>query len=82
MEAEQDRVVSLPAEAGPAEERMLREDLVREMVARKERGEGVKRIARELGIDRKTVKRWLMLGDWQPRRVRQLPRPIDRFAEF
>jgi transposase-like protein len=31
-------------------------------VARKERGEGIKRIAGELGIDRKTVKRWLRLG--------------------
>jgi transposase-like protein len=35
--------------------------LVREIVARKERGEGIKRIARELGVDRKTVRRWL---DW------------------
>lgn len=52
MEEEQDRVVSLPAEAGPAEERMLRVDLVREIVARKQRGEGVKRIARELAVDR------------------------------
>jgi transposase/ribosomal protein S19 len=82
MEAEQDRVVSLPAESGSAEERMLRVDLVREIMARKERGEGVKLIARELGIDRKTVKRWLRCGAWQPRRARQLPRPIDRFAEF
>jgi DNA-binding NarL/FixJ family response regulator len=36
---------------------MLREELVREIMARKERGEGIKGIARELGIDRKTVKR-------------------------
>ena len=40
MEAEQDRVVSLPAEAGPAEERMLRVDLVREIVARKSAAKG------------------------------------------
>ncbi|GEM_PF-6616036 len=72
MEAEQDRVVSLRAESGLAEERMLRVDLVREIVARKERGEGVKLIARELGIDRKTVKRWLGCGAWQPRKARQL----------
>ena len=61
---------------------MLRADLVREMVARKERGEGVKQIARELGVDRKTVKRWLRLGSWQPRQPRCLPKPIDQFAEF
>jgi DNA invertase Pin-like site-specific DNA recombinase len=57
-----DRVVSSPRESDSAEERMLRGELVREIVARKERGEGVKRIARELGVDRKTVRRWLRLG--------------------
>ena len=82
MEEGLDRVVSQPTEAGLAEERMLGADLVREMVARKERGEGAKRIARELGVDRKTVKRWLRLGSWQPRRTGHRPRPIDRFTEF
>lgn len=82
MEEGMDRVAFLPNRAGSAEERMLRADLVQEMVARKERGEGVKRIARELGVDRKTVKRWLRLGSWQPRQARCLPKPIDRFAEF
>ena len=72
MEERVDRVVFPPTEVGAAEERMLRADLVREMVARKERGEGAKRIARELGVDRKTVKRWLRLGSWQPRRSRAL----------
>jgi DNA-binding NarL/FixJ family response regulator len=59
MEEARDRIVSSPREAGAVEERMLGTELVREIVARKERGEGVKRIARELGVDRKTVKRWL-----------------------
>ena len=36
-------------ETGGTEERMLGADLVREMGARQERGEGIKRIARELG---------------------------------
>jgi transposase len=61
---------------------MLEAELVREMVARKERGEGVKRIARELGMDRKTVKRWLRLGGWQPRQAQRRARQLDRFAEF
>lgn len=82
MEEGLDRVVSLPTEAGLAEERMLGADLVREMVARKERGEGAKRIARELGVDRKTVKRRLRLGSWQPRRSRYRPRAIEQFAGF
>lgn len=81
MEEGLDRVVSLPSERS-AEKGMLGAELVREMVARKERGEGIKRIARELGVDRKTVKHWLKLGGWQPRRKQRRPRPIDRFAEF
>jgi transposase-like protein len=67
MEEEREQVVSSPTELRSAEERMLGTELVREMVARRERGEGIKRIARELGVDRKTVKRWLKLGAWQPR---------------
>jgi transposase len=61
---------------------MLRADSVREMLARARRGEGAKRIARELGVDRKTVKRWLRLGAWQPRRHQPRPRPIDGFVKF
>ena len=82
MDERLDRVVSLPRESGLAEERMLRGDLVREIVARKERGEGIKRIARELGVDRKTVRRWLRLGGWQPRRPRPRRRPIDQLTGF
>src|SRR5579864_3403927 len=82
MEERLDRIVSSPREPGLAEERMLRGDLVREIVARKERGEGIKRIARELVVDRKTVRRWLRLGGWQPRRPRARRRPIDQFTEF
>lgn len=50
------------------------------MLARVAQGEGVKRIARELGVDRKTVKRWKRLGQWQPRQGR--PRPLDRYVDF
>ena len=82
MEERLVRVVSLPRESGPAEEQMLRGDLVREIVARKARGQGVKRIARELGVDRKTVKRWLRLGGWQPRRPQPRRRLIEQFTEF
>ena len=61
---------------------MLGQELVREMITRRERGDGVKQIARELGVDRKTVKRWLGLGGWQPRRQQRRRRQLDRFAEF
>lgn len=44
-------------ETGRTEERMLGAGMVGGIIARKERGEGIKRIARELGVDR-NVKRW------------------------
>ncbi len=61
---------------------MLRADLVAEIVARAQRGEGSRRIARELGVDRKTVRRWLKVGGWHPRPHRPRPRAIDGFASF
>jgi len=82
MEEEREQVVSPRSATGSAEERMLEADLVQEMVARRERGEGIKRIARELGVDRKTVKRWLKLGAWRPREPQRRARQLDPFAEF
>src|SRR5215467_8397032 len=82
MEEGEDQIVSPSTETGGTEERMLGAGLVREIIARKERGEGIKRIARELGVDRKTVKRWLKLGGWQPGQRRRRARQVDCFAEF
>jgi transposase len=67
---------------GAAEGQMLRADLVREMVARRERGESTRQIARELAVDRKTVRRWLRIGGWQPRQGGERPRAIDPYIEF
>src|SRR5260370_39477981 len=61
---------------------MLRGDMVAEMVARAERGEGSRRIARELGVDRKTVRRWLKAGQWHPRQYQPRPRAVDVYAGF
>lgn len=61
---------------------MIREDVVREMLARLARGEGIKRIARELGVDRKTVKAWRRRGGWQPRATGRRQRALDEFATF
>jgi hypothetical protein len=82
MEEGQDRIVSPSTETGATEGRMLGAGSVREIIGRKERGEGIKRIASELGVDRKTVKRWLKLGGWQPGQRRRQARQLDRFAEF
>jgi transposase len=61
---------------------MLREDVVREMLARLARGEGIKRVARELGVDRKTVKAWRARGRWRPRAAGRRRRRLDPFRSF
>ena len=49
--------------------------------ALRERGVSVRRIARELGLDRKTVRKWLR-QEWREQRRRCRGRELDRFAEF
>lgn len=60
---------------------MVREEVVREILARLERGERVKGIARELGVDKKTVKRWRRLGGWRAQRRRRR-QELEPFREF
>lgn len=62
-----------------SEEPMLQEDTVQEILARQARGEGIKGIARQLGVDRKTVKRWRRLGRWHPRQGRPRARRLDPY---
>ena len=61
---------------------MLREDTVKEILARLARGEGVKHIARELTVDRKTVKAWRRRGAWRPRPTGHRRRGLNTFADF
>lgn len=75
-------IASLPRPEDSAEGPVLREDVVQAILARLARGEGVKRIARELGVDRKTVKRWQRLGQWQPRQARPRPRQLAPYVAF
>jgi DNA-binding NarL/FixJ family response regulator len=56
-DTQQNPVGFAPCDPSRSEELMLREDTVREILARLGRGESVKAIARELGVDRKTIKR-------------------------
>lgn len=81
MEDERGPVGSPSRISHSTEEPVLREDLVRELLARLARGEGVKRVARELGIDRKTVKRWRRRGAWR-RQSRTRRRAIEPFVAF
>ncbi len=70
-------------ETTPTEEDgMLREDGVREVLARLRRGERIKAIARDLGVARNTVKRWQRLGGWRPRPPGHRPCQIDPYRRF
>lgn len=71
-----------PRVMGAPEGQMVRADLVREIVAGRERGESSRKIARELAVDRKTVRRWLRIGGWRPRHGGGRPRAIDPYLEF
>ena len=82
MDDQQRGVGSLPAGDSPVEGWMLREDVVREVLARLARGEHVKTIARELGVDKKTIKRWRVRGGWRPRTPRVYPKAIDTHRPF
>ncbi len=85
MELAEPITIPVPCPPGttPAEEDgMLREDCVREILARLQRGERLKAIARDLGLARNTVKRWQRLGSWRPRPPAARPRHIDPFVGF
>ena len=75
-------VGSTPVPGAPVEGWMLREDVVREVLARLARGEHVKTIARELGVDKKTIKRWRQRGAWRARTPRVYPKAIDAHQVF
>ena len=57
-------------------------DVVREALARLARGEHVKAMARELGVDKQTLKRWRQRGAWRPRAPRVYPNAIDAYRPF
>ena len=82
MEDQLEGVAFPPTAMGAAEGQMVRADLVREIVARRERGESTRQIAWELAVDRKTVRRRLRIGGWQPRQGGERPRAIDPYIEF
>src|SRR5688572_4866597 len=82
MDERETDVGSTPAPGVPVEGWMLREDVVREVLARLARGEQVKAIARELGIDKKTIKRWRQRGAWRPRAPRVYSKAIDAHRPF
>jgi transposase len=82
MDDTQTDVGSTLAAGTPVEGWMLRQDVVREVLARLARGEHVKTIARELGVDKKTIKRWRRQGEWRPRATPVRTKAIDAHRLF
>src|SRR3712207_9550244 len=67
-----------PAHGDARRERMRTPDEVAAMLALKERGWGIKRIAREFGTCPKTVRRYVREGGWRGySRARRVP-PVAR----
>jgi transposase len=58
-----------PERTNPGSEPMRGPEEVAAMLELHRKGWGAKRIARELGVARNTVRRYLAVGDWQPYRV-------------
>jgi transposase len=84
--SDQGRLAALPTRfEGPRGEVMLEPETVAAMLRLNELGWGTKRIARELGASRGTVKRYLAAGGWRPfrrpRRTKRLDGLEDWLAE-
>jgi transposase len=56
-------------------------ELAKEAVARHRAGDGLKTIARALGLERKTVRRYVRAGALPPRRRRLLPYPMEPYRK-
>src|SRR5512138_1026441 len=63
-------------------EEMLAPDEVAAMMRLHSLGWGSKRIARELGCDRKTVKRYLQKGGWRPYRSPRRAKALDGLEDW
>jgi transposase len=82
MEEGDGRVVGwtgpVAAEAVP----VLKPEMVEELLARLGRGEPVRRLALEYGVDRKTVRAWRARGGYQPRAPRPKRSILDPHAAW
>jgi transposase len=66
----------------PRGEEMVEPEAVAAMLRLKELGWGAKRIARELGVSRGTVKRYLEAGGWQPFKTPRRKKRLDGLEDW
>jgi len=61
---------------------MLKAEVVEEVLARLGRGEQVRALAREYGVDRKTIRAWRGRGTYRPRARRRGSRVLAEYVEW
>jgi transposase len=74
--------VASPVTDQAPEAPMLKEQVVEEVLVRLRRGESVLSLAREYGVDPKTIRAWRERGAFRPRERRTYPSALDRFADW
>lgn len=74
--------VASPVTDQAPETLMLKEQVVEEVLARLRRGESVLGLAREHGVDPKTIRAWRRRGAYGPRQRRGYVSALDAFADW
>ena len=82
MEEADGRVVASTGPGSVEAVPVLKPEVVEEVLVRLGRGEPVKRLAAEYGIDRKTVRAWRARGRYQPRAPRRRKSILDPHAAW
>lgn len=82
MERSEGRVVASSGPVAVEAVPVLKPEVVAALLARLERGESVKRLALEYGVDRKTVRAWRARGGYVPRAARPRRSILDAHAAW
>jgi len=82
MEESERMSVASPVTDQVPEAPMLKEQVVEEVLARLRKGESVVGLAREYGVDPKTIRAWRQRGAYRPRERRAYASALDGFAEW
>ncbi|MGH7635116.1 MAG: IS21 family transposase [Gemmatimonadaceae bacterium] len=82
MAAYDEELVSSPVPAQAPEVRMLKEQVVEEVLVRLWRGEAVVGLARQYGVDPKTIRAWRARGRYRERTRRPEPSVLDPYAAW
>ncbi len=78
----QDGLVDSGSTLTPEIATVLKAEVVQELLGRLAKGEPVKRLAREYGVDRKTIRAWRARGRYQPRAPRPRRSRLDPHVEW